>query len=64
MICIQASVTCVCRNGQEKKKKTEKKMEKNRQGETVCKPGSWQRTSIQTTNPFRKWTKDMKGHFT
>ena len=47
-----------------KKKKPEKKMEKNRQGETICKPGSWQRTSIQTTNPFRKWTKDMKGHFT
>ena len=40
VIHIQAPVTLVCRNGQEKKKKTEKKMEKNRQGETICKPHS------------------------
>ena len=44
VIRIQAPVTLVCRNGQEKqtnkKKKKEKKMEKNRQGETICKPRS------------------------
>ena len=68
VIRIQAPVTLVCRNGQEKqtnkKKKQKRKWKKIDKEKLFANLVADKEQVSRTTNPFRKCIKDMKGYST